>query len=117
VVGVQLLVEVHPASSAYLCYHTVQAAPEVVHDVRHVQGSGCVLKLGRRACLCQVIEHRSQPGVDAASAKEELEATLGMELAHPHIVRTLKFATRQRAGAVSCPSACGLPYHSINEAN
>ena len=49
----------------------------------------------------QVIEHRSQPGADAASAKEELEATLGLELDHPHIVRTLKFATRQRAGGVS----------------
>jgi hypothetical protein len=52
-------------------------------------------------CPHQVIEQRSQPGIDAVSAKEELEATLGLELAHPHIVRTLKFATRQRSGGVS----------------
>lgn len=62
---------------------TPLAAPEVVCGVRRVY-------CGQKhvwPCLRQVIEHRSQPGVDAVSAKEELEATLGLELDHPHIVR------------------------------
>jgi len=48
-------------------------------------------------CPPQVIEHKGAAAAEAATAKEELEATLGMQLAHPNIVRTLKFATRQRA--------------------
>lgn len=48
----------------------------------------------------QVIEHRNAPDQSAVSAKEELEATLGMKMDHPHIVRTMKFATRERRGAV-----------------
>lgn len=47
-------------------------------------------------CPSQVIEHKGAAAAEAATAKEELEATLGMQLAHPNIVRTLKFATRQR---------------------
>lgn len=33
----------------------------------------------------------------ASSAREELEAMLGLDLDHPNIVRTLKFTTVQRA--------------------
>ena len=79
---------------------TPLAAPEVVCGVRCVCFTSLAVKKNGWPCLRQVIEHRSQPGVDAVSAKEELEATLGLELDHPHIVRTLKFATRQRSGGV-----------------
>ena len=38
-----------------------------------------------------------------STAKEELEATLGLGLSHPHIVRTYDYATRCNAPPVSFP--------------
>mmetsp|Transcript_8962 Transcript_8962/g.26850 ORF Transcript_8962/g.26850 Transcript_8962/m.26850 type:complete len:941 (-) Transcript_8962:2021-4843(-) len=47
----------------------------------------------------KVIEHKSHTDQSKASAREELEATLGLGLDHPNIVRTIKFTSVERAAA------------------
>ena len=46
-----------------------------------------------------MIEHKNTPAENVA-AKEELEATVGLRLDHPNIVRTFKFANRELAPTV-----------------
>jgi hypothetical protein len=53
----------------------------------------------RNSLRVQVIEHKSTPAENVA-AKEEVEATLGLKLDHPNIVRTFKYANRELAPTV-----------------
>ncbi len=54
-----------------------------------------------------MIEHKSTAAENVA-AKEELEATLGLALDHPNIVRTFKYANRELAPTVKVRSPHSL---------
>ena len=58
-----------------------------------------------------MIEHKNTPAENVA-AKEELEATLGLALDHPNIVRTFKYANRELAPTVKVTTV-PTPFHQF----
>ena len=62
----------------------------------------------------QVIEHKIT-AAEKDVLKQELEATVGMQLDHPHVVRTFKHTTRvmSRVRDAVCVSLSGVPTASL----